>query len=147
MKEQLVSFESAKLAKEKGFKSIGSRYIYNTVPNMGFKLGIPYKVTEQSKHFSTFVNFQENSFDDCYEAPTQSLLQKWLREEHKLFISITTFTVKYTTYTIYKLKDIVDIIYFNARNINDEKSRSDHYDTYEDALEDALINALKLIKE
>jgi len=65
MKEQLISFETAKLAKEKGFKKLCD-FSYD-------EDGILTGNCEQSYN---------------YVASTQSLLQKWLREKYHLIITI-----------------------------------------------------------
>lgn len=95
-----------------------------------------------------FPNYNDGDFDwtvysDVISAPTQSLLQKWLREIHNLHICIELesnawhYIIKecYQTYDKRKESDI----------INDEWYMID-FDTYEDALETALQEALKLIK-
>ena len=68
MKEQLVTFEVAKLAKEKGFNEL-SDSCYNII-------GV----------ISNNINNKNQDWTDnkVYTAPTQSLLQKWLREIHKI---------------------------------------------------------------
>ena len=70
MGEQLISFETAKLAKEKGFKE-GSRKGY--LPNG--ETGI--------SHYNSLCYNDKEDYPTKYAAPTQSLLQKWLREVHK----------------------------------------------------------------
>ena len=59
-------------------------------------------------------------------APTQSLLQKWLRETHNIFISIN---VNYC-YKIYNNDELYE--------------ESFYYNNYEEALEQGLQEALKL---
>ena len=105
MEEQLISFETAKLAKEKRFD----------LTKLGYK--------------------EENGeIIDTYSTTTQSLLQKWLREEHKIHIVIMpciipSNEVKYYIFTG-KLKwDWAEL-----------------FDTYEEALEVGLQEALKLVK-
>lgn len=132
MEEQLISFKTAKLAKEKNFNELVLK-------------GYTFQKELLSPHFGSVFKNLDVSNNIIFAAPTQSLLQRWLREKHKLFISINTYTALYTTYTIYELTNTVDIIYFNGRNINVKESKSKTYDTYEDALENALLSALKLI--
>jgi len=62
MEESTVSFETAKLDKEKGF-------------NQG-RFNYPKYDEEGNVHFI--------GFNKGYSAPTQSLLQKWLREKHNI---------------------------------------------------------------
>lgn len=70
MVEELVKFETAKLAKEIGF-------LWETQYN--------YDLLKEIHH----VGIQNhNSNPKKYSAPTQSLLQRWLREVHKIHIEL-----------------------------------------------------------
>ena len=73
MEEQLVSFKTAKLAKEKGFNE-GSYHLY-TYPN------------NELKSFQA-LNYNAEQDGLQYEAPTQSLLQKFIRETRGVHIEI-----------------------------------------------------------
>jgi hypothetical protein len=70
MKEQLILFETAKLAKEKGFDEPSDTYVTK---------GDKYE-TEEGAFFKNSYGF--------ITASTQFLLQKWLREEHNIHIVI-----------------------------------------------------------
>jgi len=74
MKEQLITFDTAKLAKEKGFD-----IAVNNVYQDG---------NTRSPYFRELHNFNGDDEMDYYSAPTQSLLQRWLWEKHKCWISI-----------------------------------------------------------
>ena len=119
LKEKLISFETAKLAKEKGF------HISSRGEGMGKRVFINGEL----------VNTIFSSKDHIH-APTQSLLQKWLREVHNVSIKI-------------------DDYYTNSRvrfdyNICELGSQEDNpvgvFETYEEALEIGLQEALKQIK-
>ena len=114
--EELISFETAKLAKEKGFKKLcGFSYDED---------GILTGNCEQSYN---------------YVAPTQSLLQKWLREKYK--IHIVVYVMENSDGNIYYdfgLKRIVNYL-------SDNSSKPMKFSTYEKALEVGLQEALKLI--
>ena len=72
MKERLITFETAKLAKEKGFTEIcNDAYVSIGILEEGLKLGNKWE------RDYTFVT-----------APTQSLLQNWLWEIYKIWVSI-----------------------------------------------------------
>jgi len=81
MKDELIEFKTAALAKEKGFNietyalySAGE--LFNPEDSSISVLGIP----DDSLH-----KFNHNKcVDSTCSAPTQSLLQKWLREIHKI---------------------------------------------------------------
>lgn len=112
MEEQLISFETAKLAKEVGFPQ--------------YREGVYY--TKDKEHCLVgwgFDNIRE------YSAPTQSLLQKWLREVHNIDV--------YCIPWVYENKRVYDFF------INYE-GESRAYSSYEKALEIGLQEALKLIK-
>ena len=122
MKEQLISFETAKLAKERGFNI--------------------YQPTQYSSAVNptTEYNYTENQcklFNDTYYAPTQNLLQKWLREEHHLIV-IVAYQYEHDStpygYWVYKENNSLPLNQW----IHD-------LHTYEEALEKGLQEALKLI--
>lgn len=117
MQEQLITFETAKLAKEKGFKQCY------------------YPCYADDEEIHTVSYFQQFFEKERYYAPTQSLLQKWLREEHNFDIQIFCFNYldngKFYVFNIFQARELDDI--------------SVEYNTYEDALEDALFTALKII--
>ena len=73
-------------------------------------------------------------FDPNYEFlyPTQSLFQKWLREEHNIIVLVDLFLDGY----ICKIKHIL---------IHDHKGNILKYNTYEEALEQGLIEGLNRI--
>lgn len=126
MKEQLISFETAKLAKEKGF-NIPCKYFYKEK----YINAIEYEVVHDG-HLE--ANWNENfkySPAEC-SAPTQSLLQKWLRDKYEIIICI-----------IFEL-DSYEILIDNKHNTGSFQV-GDVYKTYEEALEVGLQEALKLI--
>ena len=124
--EEICTYEVCKLAKEKGFRETVGWY-YNTnglnLLKRGCNGGNP------------------NLINGLYSAPTQSLLQRWLREEKGVTICVDIFDDGwfFDISTFYK-QDTgiyeVDIPY-KSSNV------SSVYDTYELALEDALKYALE----
>ena len=133
MKEQLVSHEVAKLAKEKGFKEFCNKY---------YDLDSRYK--NKPVLFDGNIISDGYYHDDYFIAPTQALLQKWLREKTDdwMHIQIGTQSNVFWRYKIFKLAnpnstiDISTHLLFNSKAV---------YNTYEKALDEALINALNLI--
>lgn len=123
MKEQIINFETAKLAKEKGFKEECERFIYHGGEPLQDNLMLIYK-----------------DDPEFYFVPTQSILQKWLREEYKLdALPIIRSSGKYS----------YDIYHYDNPNSIGERTRYNSlnsYSTYEEALESALVEALNLIK-
>ncbi len=119
MKEVLISLETAKLAKEKGFNEGCFYYYYDG------------KVIELREHNHLR---EHNSEMYCWSAPTQSLLQKWLREIHNLHIMIIPYNNKF----------IISLLFLDKNGSN--TNFDEEYNTYELALEQGLIEGLKLIK-
>lgn len=108
MKDQLISFKTAKLAKERGF-NWSSTYTYEKDYNKTIEIIL-------------------------YKAPTQSLLQKWLREVHNTHISIQYFLDH-------------DLDNFEVYITNNHLTKKKYlFDTYEQALEAGLLEGLNLIK-
>ena len=136
MKEQIISFDTAKLAKDKGFK--------NTTPH---KLGRSYynhlgKLNgDVIEYIKAFVNEKDTTHLNTIDAPTQSLLQKWLREEHDIncFVEFKP-NIKKWDYCTYPMK-LNGKEYVQLR----QKQIQNSYNTYEEALEVGLVNALNLI--
>ena len=122
MVEYLISFETARLAKEKGFNLECRKY--NRIGN----LYLPH----------AYIDKKDLSF--TFPAPTQSLLQKWLRDIHNIHISIDLSSDE-------ELKTLIPFSYEAMIYYNSEIVVVRHFfDTYEEALEEALKQSLKLIK-
>tara|TARA_R110000822_G_scaffold308560_1_gene436650 strand:+ start:112 stop:471 length:360 start_codon:yes stop_codon:yes gene_type:complete len=119
MKDELVTFDTAKLAKEKGFDEIVyGRYMFN-----------PNQLESSEKA-------HKNTWDENYlAAPTQSLLQRWLRDEKNLWVGVDHY--KNRTYTAH-ISDECD-------NSKSDELFGNIYYSYEQALENGLQEALKLI--
>ena len=85
MEEFIISFKTAKLAKEKGFDEM-----FNYVFSKGHKF--PQRLTKSlrnSYYTKLLIDLPDHEdIKHMFIAPTQSLLQKWLREEHRIFIFI-----------------------------------------------------------
>lgn len=79
--DTLVSFDTSKLLKEKGFniKCHYARFISDSIP-----------VNNETTH-------NWNLYPEGYSIPTQSLAQKWLREVHNIDVLIYKVEKKYTT--------------------------------------------------
>ena len=73
MEETLITFETAKIAKDKGY-DIACMNVY--LPS-GTIMKHPNKIP-----------FNYNNHPEIYYAPTQSLLHKWFMEKHNLFLYI-----------------------------------------------------------
>lgn len=128
MKDELISFETAKLAKEKGF--IGTNNTTDYVPM-----------------YIESILIEGQGEDDCrdgyYLAPTQSLLQRWLREKHEIHVELCV--------DVYDDLETMCFRGFNILNMKEydslDSSNNDCFKIYEQALEAGLQEALKLIKQ
>jgi hypothetical protein len=134
MEDQLISFETAKLAKEKEF-DLKVIFYYDSKGLCKDNVETDYG----SDFIYQFQNINGWAIDEqeLYSAPTQSLLQKWLREKHKIIVSINIMS----DLSYYSLSVDINENKLNLRN----QSKNRGFDTYELALEDGLQEALKLI--
>lgn len=121
--DEICTYELCKLAKEKGF-NVPTAEFYNDDGNIGC-----YPRA-----------FNHNEFPDGdYAAPTQSLLQRWLREEKGVVFGISPMQEMDCEYlgwcvTIYKVDK-------NGYGLSWKEEL--YYDTYELVLENAMKYALE----
>ena len=80
MQDEYVTFETAKLLKEKGFNE---------------HLSIFYTDDKNIRFDSRGVD----NYGECFVAPTLQMAMKWLREEHNIFIGILYNESEVYTYT------------------------------------------------
>jgi hypothetical protein len=129
MEDQLITFETAKLAKEKGFDLVVKSWYLGE-----------HKFTNHAGLEHLYGN--HNRLPKRYSAPTQSLVQRWLREKHNIHIDMTYIPSYsnsldmpgfYEAYVFGELLGKGDDVQLDGK-------------TYEDALEKGLQEALKLIK-
>ena len=128
MKEELVSFETAKLLKEKGFVNLSDK---SYIISEGARYGL----------LSNFTNKYNNSVETGrVEAPTQSLAQKWLREKHNIHVEIYKIPVtnEGNMYGCYVCRWI--------DRVQSNSVYESYFKTYEEALEEGLKEGLNLIK-
>ena len=148
MKEQIVTFETAKLAKEKGFNYPTNLYYQHALTEQvheedgtsgpfGWELGETSLQSGYHVNNRKEIDFSNNAWYLC-SAPTQSLLQKWLREIYKIDIYIRFWNGSKITYEY--------VFRYIDSNKKSNTIFSDYrYDNYEEALEKGLQEALKLI--
>lgn len=112
MTEELVTLETAKLLKEKGFNE--RKYLIDV-----------------------------STLNHCYKylsVPPQSVAQKWLRETQNIHICVYNCACGYG-YEISKADNGTHITSSVYKGPND----GGEWDTYEEALEAGILEALKLI--
>lgn len=85
--ETYVSFEIAKLLKEKGFnEKCHSAWLYNPRENNS-EYFVEY-LAKGIKNNTELEQFNEPDTDWAYSAPTLQMAMKWLREVHKIDICV-----------------------------------------------------------
>jgi hypothetical protein len=143
MKEEIIKFQTAKLAKEKGFNNLDySKYFYTNLRSKMFGIdeeNRTYPIVNKSKKLYTVGCDLALYLKNIIEAPTQSLLQKWLREKHNIIVllePVLGFSHIEFSMSIYTKKNIFSLTKFHVSSNK----------TYEEALEAGLIEGLKLIK-
>lgn len=119
MNEDYVSFEVAKLLKEKGFDWFcENHYIVNCEPD------------GKTLAFAGFI---------YYKKPTLYIAQKWLRETKSIHINIAAFEGNYYA-VLFKTNGS-----FIKNMVKEGPNRNGIWESYEDALNAGILEALKLI--
>ena len=131
MEDTRITFETAKLAKEKGF------------PQEPNKLKIPYYnykgefKGDVKDWLRKYLRNEDTSDVESVSAPTQSLLAKWLREKHNIYVTSQIGNL-----------DFINTYHYEIRYIDKNKFMckvNGNFKTYEEAYEIGLQEALKLI--
>jgi hypothetical protein len=158
MKEELISFETAKLAKEKGFDNCCYDYF---VPNGKLYSNGWGNSIQDNNGFSTnehndlfmfsYDDFTKEQKLNYVLRPTQSLLQRWLREVHNCYVEVLWHSPEDgSDVTKENIRFAVEVNYYGKdfkRALTKGADYQEYYFiTYETALEKGLIEGLKLIK-
>ncbi len=123
MEDRLISWWTAALAFEKGFNE-HCRFMY-------WHDDILHEIGNYNQ-----TNRQENT--PHYSAPTQSLLQKWLREVHNIYVSsYPAIAIGWPEPSFYQP---------HINNCCIDGRGKDKYKTFEEALEIGLQEGLKQIQ-
>lgn len=152
MRDTLVSFTVAKLAKEKGFNT-PCIYYYNKEGEL------PDRYESSGSSTDTDVPIYLEEFEENFNskgwvgdvfcsAPTQSLLAKWLRENYNKYIQCHPVYRDEKTQWEYVIFFLDDPLLSGTDGFKNRMSLLNHsyyWDTYEEALEKGLYQALKLI--
>jgi hypothetical protein len=155
MKDKLITYKTAKLAKEKGFNL--KTFMSYDVAIGDNKIKLWYngwdKPTARTHDYMNITvkwelhNHNSSKKSKSCSAPTQSLLQKWLRERHNINVesnwlpNIQVYRALYTPMGV-KPKELTknEVLEHMTKYV----SWVNFY-TYEEALEKGLQEALKLI--
>lgn len=154
MTDELITFETAKLAKEKGF-NIPLKKGFDSKGNIIlFGKKKDYYITSDIYYSNDSLPREENTthFPKIFlcTAPTQSLLQRWLREIHQIDVVISperysngvNYCVQAQKFDLNEGCITQNFIVEGSYWFNDNHE----YPTYEEALEKGLQEGLKLIK-
>lgn len=143
--EELITFKTAQLAKQAGFdvvvytcyNSEGKLMETSDLLNIHCEGGLDFD--EFFMNYNDKPGLEKYYKTKLYSAPTQSLLQKWIREVHNSHVEVTS-RKDYDDKIVYTW-DIYDNKIPNEELTDEEPL----FDTYELALEQALQEALTLI--
>ena len=136
MNEQLITFETAQLAKAKGFDAWTElKYYINNIESHADNSEIENGQIINPSELSN----SDSVRDLIIPAPTQALLQKWLREKN-IFIEIGTDMTMEPKFN-YEIGEYIEDFDWEKKIISELL-----YRTYEEALEEALIKSLKLLE-
>ena len=136
--EDYVSFEIAKLLKEKGFDVPTENFYDNTGENLKDMKTIYGGIPDFGE-----VNWNADPFV-CegfpklitFSKPSQSLALKWLREVHNIYIDILTYTTG-------KSIQFRWVGYDNGRLFSQEEGKTIYFNSYNEAVEAALKYTLE----
>ncbi len=138
--ESYVSFEIAKLLKEKGFnEKVNHVYHYYT--------STPF----YRRHLRDFNGEDyKNLRHEHYSAPTLQMALKWLREVHKIEISISygfpfIDGKQVFKYYWYPVKVTEKGLEYPMDDPNTAEFNEEMADSYEEAIEAALLYVLKIL--
>lgn len=148
MEEQLVSSETAILAKEKGFYIKGVvQCIYTSenedLPELNnIQLVYDEDGYEYNNEEIYFSHNKVRSFNGYYQhprwfAPTQALLAKWLREVHNIDVIVIPeflLNIKFYSYAIYK-----DGVEINSRSLRFDEILNKSYQNIEEHINDEMF--------
>lgn len=138
MQEKLIEYTTAKLAKQKGFKpekEWNPEYVDGYIDNKVFS-----ETGEAEGYNLTEFKEEDWNCEGYYLAPSQSILNKWLRDEKQCFLQpilIEQFNPG--------IGWGYELTFFNKENELCNTDEDEESPTYEDALEKGLQHALSLI--
>lgn len=141
--EEIINFDTAKLAKSKGLEIVADLWGEYTYYKSDGLRGKANKIGYQERY-----TYEKG---ELYPCVSQGMLQKWLRDNHAIEISPRATFGSTQSYVCFVNRDIIrdgelaDMgeIGRNSGVLLDHKL----YDTYEEALEEGLLEGLKLIKD
>ena len=140
--EDYVSFETAKLLKEKGFSENTEHEIWYVIKQ--FSTGChwnscTYKVGDITREYND---------DCCIPMPTLQMAMKWLREVHNLFIEIQCYGCEANEKAHFEFSYVIsEYVKFNTGICTtfglEERNAKSRFPSYEDACEAAIKYCLE----
>lgn len=141
MEEELVDRKTAILARKKGFDEPTHCYFWNDKNYVKYmRDSVDYSDLHYQNHFKD-INIDENSKGEevfTISLPTQSLLQRWLREERNVDITICRSFGMKSSYHYF--------IIIDNNSDNEIQQYISPNRSYEKCLEEGLFKALMIIK-
>ena len=142
MEDDIVSFETAMLLKEKGFNELCSYYyeddeLYKLYHYQGDGTGFSRN--------SSPINDRLSCEEMQCTAPTQSLAQKWLRETRNITFNANPHSNDGKIIYVVTIKVISSNKYIDFNVMMDTSNKAIMFDNYEDAIEVGLKYCLKSI--
>ena len=141
--EDYVSFETAKLLKEKGFDEY-----CRTIYNVGVFCSVASLDCRWNEGYGELIEEKQNSdfgiYDNAISAPTLQMAMKWLREVHNIHINIDIHWLYFANQNgwMYIITKILEngIDYVDSKGDENDKH---FYSTYEEACEAAIKYCLE----
>ena len=156
MDKDIITLDTAILAHEKGFKFIfkdidddwkadyyepnNIRYHYHRDSKKYYPLSDYYSDTNQN--IQQYWDKEHPHID----APTQALLQKWLREIYNIDVQSYLITMEYNGRELEIIEEKEYFYRIYIKGITQFIGNTNYKNKYEAALEEGLQQALKLIK-
>jgi len=134
MKEKLLDFENSKLAKDKGFNLSCPWYYYDEPSDKVLGI-IRGKLTYNTASSNDMIYIKENKH---VYAPELTVVQKWLLEEHNLWVEVTLWEHGWNC----MIKEIREDGVYNKEQVNvghNDKRNQEQF------LEAGILLALNLI--
>jgi len=120
--EDYVSYETAKLLKDKGFDE-NCAALYDS------------RTSELSQRGVGYV-FNNGQWINFITAPTVQMVMKWLREFHRLCVVVKPYITEEGIFYLFEIKEM------NKDSVVNKKTKTG-FDTYEDACEAGIKYCLE----
>jgi len=138
--EPIVSFDTAKLAQDKGFPQIRLGDINSHYNEFGNLNGT---VLHAKDYIREMQLKGKQIFMKSYIAPTLSMMERWLREVHNIRVSLS-YKPNIKKWDFYQFNmDTNGTDY--VRDFKNIEKRKRSFDTHEQALEAGIVEALNQI--